>query len=181
MTETALFTPRNRQNLPEWLDKINALKNSINFKLELDKQISLQNKLINSLSKKPIALSFARILFPNCIKIIFIRREVEISKLRTSNENNLKQSLVYHKNELLLEDDMEEVYEELGIRYEAYISELMSLYEKVKFGSKKGNTLPDKDIKMLVTKFQSQPPAIKTEKLSFYLTMEQLLYRCSKA
>ena len=106
---------------------------------------------------------------------------MEVSKLRTSNENNLKQSLVYHKNEILLEDDMEEIYKELEDRYDSYLSQLLDLYEKVKFGVKKGNTLPDIDIKILVTKFQSEPPTIKTDKISFYLTMEQLLCRCSKS
>jgi len=181
MSNTDLYTPRKRQDLTEWLDKINALKNAINFKLELDKQITLQDRLINALKRKNILSMLLMLIAPARQRIKSLKVQIEISKLRTSNENNEKQKLVYHKNELLLEDDMEEIYEELDLRYEAYLTKLMSYYEKVKFGTPKGSELPDKDIKILVTKFQTEPPASKTDRLSFYLTMEELLYRCSKA
>jgi hypothetical protein len=178
MKETPIFQPRNRQDLNDWLDKITALKNAITFKLEIEKQINLQNQIIMTLEKKPLLDTFKSIIAPHSQRLKSLRVKVEISKLRTSNENNEKQKLTYHKNELLLEDDFEEIYKEMDVRYSHYVDRLMSIHEAIRFGTPKGSTLPDKDVKVLVAKYQTEPPKTKTDKLSFYLTMENLLYRC---
>lgn len=173
----AIFQPRKRTDLNDLLDKIMALKNAIKFKLEIQKQIKLQSRMILALEQKTIWNRLLSIFWSNAQKIKRLNREIEISKLLTTNENCEKQTRVYHKNELLLEDELTDVYKEMDERYDYYLSQLENLYETVRWGAPNDSDLPDMDIKKLMAKFQSEPPADKIEKLTFYLTMEELLTR----
>lgn len=176
----AIYQPRKRTDLTDLLDKIMALKNAIKFKIEIEKQILLQSKMIIALEQKTIWDGILSFFWSNAQKIKRLKRQIEVSKLVTTNENCEKQTRVYHKNELLLEDELADVYKEMDERYDFYLASLMELHEKFRWGAPCDPNLPDMDIKKIVAKFESAPPADKVEKLTFYLTMEELLYRSSK-
>lgn len=179
--ETIGFQPRKRQDLRELLDRINALNNAITFKLELEVQIKLIKQKTDLLIKTPLAFILSGILFPNRTRIKKIDRKIEVSKLRTTNENNEKMKLKFHTNELSLETDLDDVKKEMLERYEEYLLDLKAYYNIHRFGKPAHESFPLKDVNFMVTKFESEPPKTNTEKLAFYLSMEELLYRCLKA
>ena len=177
----AIFIPRKRNDLTEQLDKINALENAITFKLEIEKQIELNLKKIALLESFPLLDKIRKVFLSNRVNLERVNRSIELSKIRTSNQNNEKMKYKFHANELSLEDDLEEIYSELNERFDAYCNALKDIHDQYRFGKTPPKDLPMKDVSFLLSKYNAEPPKTKTDKLAFYLTLEELLYRCSKA
>jgi len=168
--------PRNRQNLVELSDKIFALKSAINFKLNIESQIELQADLISALEKKTFWDNIHRVFFKKSSDLRSTRQKLEVMKTKADNQVKEKLKNTYHGNELLLEDFFKDIYKEMDERFEDYYNRLVHIMDNYVNDIE----IPYDDVKTLVFKYNESPPD-KIDKLSFYLTMENTLYRCSKA
>ncbi len=165
--------PRNRQNLTELSDKIFALKSAITFKLNIESQIELQWDLIRCLQKQTLLDRLCKIIFTKSKRLSNTRDKLEIMKLMADNQVKEKLKNTYHGNELLLEDFFKDIYEEMDERFDDYYHRLVHIMENYVDDIE----IPYNDVKTLVLKYTQSPPD-KTDKLAFYLTMENTLYRC---
>jgi len=175
-----LFKPRKRQDLIELTDKVFKLKSAIRFKLELETQIDLQKKLLRSMKRTGLWNILLMLVAFFTWQRMRYKNQIEMSKLRADLDVKEKQKNIYQRNEDFLEKEFEHIYPEMDERYEFYLSRLKNLYSRYAGIDDDEADLPVKDIEILHTKWKLDPPAIKTDKLSFYLTMEELLYRCQK-
>ena len=166
--------PINRKNLHDLSNRVHSLKSAITYKIELETIIALQEKLLKSLLKSPILL----IIFSAVSRVIrekIINRKLLHSKIRMKIEVDLKQRNIYHRNEMEIEQSFSEIYDEMDNYFESYYSQLLFIYKS----NDHKETIPYKDVCMLVNKHQNNPPKIKTDKLSFFLSMEKTLYTCN--
>ena len=109
------FQPRKRIDLKDLSDKVYALKSAIKFKISLEAQIKLQEKLIRTM-KRPSLLGLAlMVLYNNFWRISYLKKKLEIHRLENDNVIKEKQMNIYHRNELIFEDQFENVYEEIKI------------------------------------------------------------------
>jgi hypothetical protein len=140
----------------------------------------MQNKLLKAMSRRGLWNILLMIFAYFTWNKLRYKNEIEKSKLRADLEVKEKQKNIYQRNEDFLEKEFEDIYPEMQERYGSYVTRLKNLYEKYSGADEDEVDLPVKDIEILFTKFTEDPPAVKTDKLSFYLTMEELLYRCQK-
>ena len=182
--ENKIFKPRKRQNLTELSNKVYTLTSAIRMKLELEKQIDYQSKLIIAMNRSSLWSSLLWVFAFRFWIQRNLKKKIEISRLSTDLGVKEKQKNIYHRNELLLEQEFEDVYDEMNERFIYYLEFLNKLGNKdfsLLANQKNLDLLPMDDVFVLNTKYTNDPPATKTEKLSFYLSMEALLYRCQNS
>lgn len=166
--------PRKRTDIQELSDKVYALKSAIVFKLSIESQIKTQTKLVSTMLKPSLLRMLFMIFSYRLWKESSLKRKLEITKLRADNQVKEKLKHTYHRNELQLEDFFETIYEEMAERFDAYYYRLKFLFNNLESCPE----APQEDIKVLVQKYEKSPPKDKTDKMSFYLSMESTLYRC---
>ena len=178
--EKQMYQPRKRHDLIELTDKVYKLKSAIQFKLELEKQIELTKKLLKSYSRFGLWDLLYMVFFYTYWVRSRYEKGIKKSELRSKIEVKEKQKNIYQRNEDFLEQEFKDIYPEMNDRYDAYLKRLKVLYGKYAGTDEKLSDLPVQDIEILHEKHRVDPPKTKTDKLSFYLTMEELLYRCQK-
>jgi hypothetical protein len=172
------FQPRKRIDLKELSDKVYALKSAIKFKISLEAQIKLQEKLISTM-KRPSLLGLAlMVLYNNFWRISYLKKKLEIHRLENDNVIKEKQMNIYHRNELIFEDQFENIYEEMAERFDDYLNQLQRLHETFASTDEKDCSIPIKDVRILLNKYRTEAPKDKIERLSFYLSMESTLHQC---
>jgi hypothetical protein len=178
MNTKPLFQPKNRKDLPERLNQITALQNAIVFKIEFEKQIGIKKKLL-SVEKRPKVWSLLLMVIAyNYWMILNLKRKLRISELVQDIEVKTKTMNHYHNKELFLENELEEIYSDMGERYDNYVDRLFHQMEYAKsVGEDLPEWYPNKDVLVLSEKLIKNPPKTKTDKLSFFLTVENLLVR----
>jgi len=165
--------PKNRKNLVELNDLIWKLKNAIKVKLELEKQIDLYSKLISSLLRKSILDIILMSVLPHRYKIKRLKLQIEHSDLQMKLDVTLKNRNIYHRNEMQLEEHFKDIYTDMEENYNDFVDQL----EKVYSNASSDNLDIYPDVQKLYDNYKANPPKDKVDKISFYLTLENTLYR----
>ena len=172
----SLAIPKNRKNLIELNDLVWKLKNAIKVKLELENQINLYSELVKRIAKKSLLDYLLLIVMPVKSRVKRLELLIKKSDLQMKLDVTLKNRNIYHRNEMQLEENFKSIYEDMETNYDPYINQLQSLYST----TNQDELSLYHDVKTLYNNFKNNPPKEKVDKLSFYLTLENLLYRINQ-
>ena len=164
-------SPVKRKDLHDISDRVHSLKSAIKFKLELESIMAQQEKLATSLMSPSVLVSVLSPFIKSFREKIYMRK-IKCSELRMDISVKTKLRNTYHRNEMELEMTFEEIYKDMEQNFGDYLNGLHHV--KVKFNN--SDPIPYQDVCKLIDKYKDFPPTVKTDKLSFFLAMENTLY-----